>query len=431
MNIYKYLFVFIGIALAMPMRGEEKVSKDTFEQMVDYVNATVVGNYLNAATTPALSAIKNVDIDTPISYNELVDLISNNKEAAIVTAFCKKVDGVKKSYKENLTVEQLLALLFPTDKDKAFYEAKGPEKFKKIKDTVSDYLKKKAISSQVEENSSKDNTNEKAVEDSEQPASSGGGKNKERNVKDNPSEDIPSFKKDESGSKAIPLWSILPILISLLACVVGFILYRRNSVLENDVTYLKGKLDMIESKIAKELGLTKEVQQRSMNGNSVNKLLESRVNELQMSHASLSRSIEKIEKKLEQGIAANSDGNVGSADEQQKLERPKKEAAYTSIYVITPYEGSFGQPSTQCRSNHNYEIRILPNEANEGELYTLNSVDSVKRYLNDPELIVNPVCEATTAFNPLAIRVATVKPGRVVLVNDRWVIQEKIMIAYE
>lgn len=430
MNIYKYLFVLIGIALAMPMRGEERVSKDTFEQMVDYVNATVVGNYLNAAATPALSAIKNVDIDTPISYNELVDLISNNKEAAIVTAFCKKVDGVKKSYKENLTVEQLLALLFPMDKDKAFYEAKGPEKLKKIKDTVSDYLKKKAISSQVEENSSKDNANEKAVEDSEQPASSGGGKSKERNVKDNPTDDIPS-KKDESGLTAVPLWSILPILISMLACVVGFILYRRNSALEIEVISLKGKLDMIESKIARGLGSTKEAQQKSMNSNSANKLLESRVNELQMSHANLSRSIEKIEKKLEQEIAANPDGNVGSADEQQKLERPKKEAAYTSIYVITPYEGSFGNPSTQYRSNHNYEIRILPNAANEGELYTLNSVDSVKRYLNDPEMIVNPVCEATTAFNPLAIRVATVKPGRVVLVNDRWVIQEKIMIAYE
>lgn len=428
MNIYKYLFVFIGIVLAMPIRGEERVSQDTFEQMVDYVNATVVGTYLSGRIS--IAKLEKINIDAPISYDELVIQIMKSKEATTVAAFCKRVNGTKEKYKENLTVEQLLSLLFPTDRDKLFYEAKGPEKLNKLRREVGNYLKSKVLPSQVEENCAQDNTAEQQVKDSFRSASSGGGKAKDRNLKDGSSENTPSTNKGESSSIAISLWSIVPILISLLACVVSFIFYKRNSQLNKEMVFLSEKLDHIETRITKELGLTKEVQQKTMNGNSVNKLLEGRVNELQMNQASLSRSIEKIEKILEEGTGSNPDVDVDSASDRSK-ELPEKVSAYTSVYVITPYEGSFGQPSTQHRSNHNYEIRIFPNAANEGKIFTLNSVDSVKRYLNDPDMVVNPVCEATTTFNPLAIRVVTVKPGRVTLVNDRWVIQEKIMIAYE
>jgi predicted DNA-binding protein YlxM (UPF0122 family) len=97
-------------------------------------------------------------------------------------------------------------------------------------------------------------------------------------------------------------------------------------------------------------------------------------------------------------------------------------------------DGSFNTSkvtTTEDPSASFYKFTITDNLSQKATFEFLNVERAVRDATSSPELILNPVCRIKNALNQNARRIKTVKPGKVIKQNDKWIIDQQAEIEYE
>ncbi len=112
---------------------------------------------------------------------------------------------------------------------------------------------------------------------------------------------------------------------------------------------------------------------------------------------------------------------------------PQPEKAIQNFYLSTPNsDGSFNNSSTSPSYKEGASIYKFQNTKENQAKFKIDEHEaSVRLALAYPDKNIDPVCDASNAFDPKARKIYTVEPGIAELVGDKWKVTQKARIRYE
>jgi hypothetical protein len=148
----------------------------------------------------------------------------------------------------------------------------------------------------------------------------------------------------------------------------------------------------------------------------------------------LEASIQNLTNKLSVGnqppsIGQSGSGNINISGGNTII----KDTEQNYFYLSTPNtDGSFNESSASPNFKEGASIyRFTKLNANKAIFQIDDRESSIRLALQFPDKSIDPVCDATNAFNPKAIKIKTDQPGEVELQNGKWRVTKKSKIRYD
>jgi hypothetical protein len=148
----------------------------------------------------------------------------------------------------------------------------------------------------------------------------------------------------------------------------------------------------------------------------------------------LEASIQNLTSKLSTGNQPPSIGQSGSGNTSNSGGNTIiKDTEQNYFYLSTPNtDGSFNESSASPNFKEGASIyRFTKLNANKAIFQIDDRESSIRLALQFPDKSIDPVCDATNAFNPKAIKIKTDQPGEVELQNGKWRVTKKSKIRYD
>ena len=118
---------------------------------------------------------------------------------------------------------------------------------------------------------------------------------------------------------------------------------------------------------------------------------------------------------------------------QNQVPYPKPQEAIHTFYLSTPNaDGSFNNSSANASYKEGASIYKFQNIKDNRAKFVIDEHDaSVRLALAYPDKNIDPVCDASNAFDPKARKIYTEENGIAELIGDRWKVITKARIRYE
>ncbi|MCG9900885.1 MAG: hypothetical protein MH132_12845 [Hydrotalea sp.] len=147
----------------------------------------------------------------------------------------------------------------------------------------------------------------------------------------------------------------------------------------------------------------------------------------------LESQVENIKAQLKPSNPISSNIALNTQPSYQESKQP--EVKSESFFLSTPNsDGSFNESSASSFYKDGATIYRFTKIANNRAKFQIDEKDASARLaLQYPDKNIDPVCDATNAFNPRATRITTVEQGEAELQNGKWVVDrnKKAKIRYE
>lgn len=240
-------------------------------------------------------------------------------------------------------------------------------------------------------------------------------KSNDENVKvydDKNSSEFTETKKESAEESYLSEWVYWVIIGVLLVLVIYF--YNLYKILDYDLSEIKSKYRKLK--------------------NDHKKDKQSYDNRIKNLEKETSLSNEKVEA-LKNNISTQNDSK--SIDESNKSEEPEKviedkKFVPKEIYLPPPYADSKINAEEAKESSFDmalYKI-ILDKSEKSGELWLYKNKDVLELAFNSPDKYLERACINSNAREKHHKSIDTLKPGKVVLEADIWIIEEKLTIKF-
>jgi hypothetical protein len=113
--------------------------------------------------------------------------------------------------------------------------------------------------------------------------------------------------------------------------------------------------------------------------------------------------------------------------------QPAVEVRKETFYLSTPNSnGTFNESSSSTTYREGASIYRFTKESFNKATFCIDDREaSIKLALQYPDKNIDPVCEASNAYNPKASRIVTTSPGTAELLGENWFLKTKAKISYE
>jgi hypothetical protein len=415
--LYKYKLLAILLLLSFFANAQER--KLAFEKAVDYCNCKTTYAYLHQFTSQltddkseksSFAKIKNdfnnCDINNPISYSKLSDLLNNNNFKSSNQKFSGVIEQIKTSYDESFTKEQMIDIIL-----EGIYNnpslSNALSKYSdiaKLKDPLKSDLNKLLASFSTNQNNLNVKVENQKLNDSYETRIT----HLERIIEEN------------KQSPFSPNW--LSIILIIAFSLTVYILHKLQlSNLEERMDRHRNEMENL--KLNRSNNLNQPFPQTSNVSNNFIKNTERSISEL-------NTAISKLQNELN-SLTNQQKPQIANSIPLQQQKSPKLEFLYAPI---PSKDGTFNANSVQPMENQSssfYKFTITEGDSIKATFEFLNVERAIKDATSSPELILNPVCKIKNALNQNAKKIRTIKPGIVIKQNDKWIVSEPAEIIYE
>lgn len=397
----KFLF-FLLLSLTSIHILEAQVTKSSYDSAVDYLNCKAVGLSLkNHANGQEFNQRCPCGVT---NYNSIAAFLKLKNGLSSTDKLAKDIDDLKNKYKSNWTREEVLSFLSSdifTDSVTysslfAFANKRRDDGFETFKASIRNELSEKInpaaaiVNIPQPDNNSHVDTYESNEEEVVKPTSHG------------------------------VTWQVILICIIISLIVSGAALY-----LALKMSLEKAK--RMDRKIKSELNnlghLVRTLpMDKEKNRNAYTDDIFKRINDLEIL-------ANRLKEEREPALVAPVAQKTVIAKEVPQDTEVKKE----HFFLSTPNaNGSFNDSSASAVYKEGASIYKFTKEAFNRATFCIDERDaSVKMALQYPDKNIDPVCEASNAYNPKATRIITREMGVAELKGDKWVLNTKAKISYE
>lgn len=219
-----------------------------------------------------------------------------------------------------------------------------------------------------------------------------------------------SYKAREK-SESSSFWSILWFILFAISCYVNYFLFDKYRKMDRKLSF---KSREIKTKDGEILELTKTINKKKDYSKTTHYQPQKKF-----------QTPEPIQKKVEETIKTIED----KLSEPQVLTITHKSNT-KQVYLPSPFEeNKFAaeEGSENVKSDSLYFADIDANDRGE---FKLIATANLAKALNSPDSYLATVCEYGNAYNQNAKQIEVVKPGKLKLDGEDWIVTEKVVIKF-
>jgi len=400
----KLKIILFSIASILFSKSQAQVSKEMFDKSVDLLNCKTV------ELTLAKVNIQNYQQQCPCnnaSFTEINKFLTSVGKLDATIALSNEVESLKKSFKPNWKTEEVISFLseniFTDKKYQKIVAFSDRRKGKPEFDSYKSNLKSELIKNLSENIHYEDNNK---------------GLNNiiETTIEERVSVIEKNQTNKEEDTSILGKFSDYLILFSILLGVIAVILSLR-----------KTKQDGHEISNEIKKYINKKIEETNWNKNQLGN---------QISSLELKENNDKI-KGLELQIKSLNEKFTTSAfsspnTQPMNAETKQPEVRIETFFLSSPNsDGSFEDSSASPTYKEGATIyRFIKTGNNKANFQIDEKEASIKLALQYRDKRIDPVCEATNAFNQ-AKHISTVQKGEADLQNGKWIVNKKAKIKYE
>ncbi|ATL46429.1 hypothetical protein COR50_04145 [Chitinophaga caeni] len=408
----RLILLFTCVVLSIVKLNAQGISKDQYNDVIDYFNNKITFYYLQSYTTHTnekkkefdkiKEVLANVRLGNSLNRKELGDLISNdfkNTNELIVD----RIDELKNKFEDSINISRLKEILD--------YELQNIKKIKNIN----------YISAAIEDNydnlwkETKNFLTEQ--EDTDSAESSVAAFN-------TTAIDTPRKKNEFSSIKKmnLPNNSFAPNYLSIILIIMGLVVIY--IIISRAIRALKEKVNTLERRLVK-------VENQGMLVAPPSKNIKApEIKDFQDNLEIMNERILSMELTLNY-IRDN------TANTEPAQEGPDPSLAPDTL-LYAPIPNSQGQfDATKVNNQFNtmgsfYKFTITDHRGSEASFEFIgNKENQVREATNAPDMILRPVCNIKNSLNQNARSIKTIEPGIVRKNNGKWELYKKAEIEYE
>lgn len=393
----------------------QSVTEESYQKAIDYLNCKSVELSLESDTAN-LKIFKskcNCDEIDLHDYSKITESINRKNDRTLDLS--KEIDNLKKEYNSQKNKPDLIKYLtqniFSTNTLLKNFKNKHSENFVlyigDLKNKLNDILKDNNLTAQ--------DIDSQVYNNSTLP------------------QDIEiRIQKLEEGQENIGFLGTMGdylILICIILLLIIFYTKSYNKIIQGVIKSKRIKeliIDSIENNI-KSAATSFSIPTR-------NEVSKDEIRDINNRIRDLEASIQNLTNKLSEGnqppsIGQSGSGNINISGGNTII----KDTEQNYFYLSTPNtDGSFNESSASPNFKEGASIyrftKLNPNKA----IFQIDDRESsIRLALQFPDKSIDPVCDATNAFNPKAIKIKTDQPGEVELQNGKWRVTKKSKIRYD
>lgn len=184
-----------------------------------------------------------------------------------------------------------------------------------------------------------------------------------------------------------------------------------------------------------EIETGRKQEQSNSNGNGAIKLLKEEIEKLKNELRLVNRKYDDLKNAqvYNPAVTAAVEAAPAAATVITDLKPVEAKPQQEIFFLSTPNaDGSFNESSASVTYREGASIyRFTRIDGNKASFQIDEQDASIRLAMQYPDKNIDPVCEATNAFNPRCKRIVTIAPGEAELVGDKWVKTDKAKISYE
>ena len=390
------------------------VTEESYQKAIDYLNCKSVELSLESDNVRLKKFKDNCNCDdfNSIDKNKILNNIP--KDLSITKELSKEFDNLKKEYSSQknkpLLIKYLTQDIFSKNTLKNFkdkHSANFDLYIGDLKNKLNDILKDNNLTTQ--------DIDEQVYNNSTLP------------------QDIEiKIQKLEEGQENIGFLGTMGDYLILICIILLLIIFYTKS-------YNKIIQGVIKSKRIKELIIDSVENNLKSAATSFsiptrNEVSKDEIRDINNRIRDLEASIQNLTNKLSVGnqppsIGQSGSGNINISGGNTII----KDTEQNYFYLSTPNtDGSFNESSASPNFKEGASIyRFTKLNANKAIFQIDDRESSIRLALQFPDKSIDPVCDATNAFNPKAIKIKTDQPGEVELQNGKWRVTKKSKIRYD
>jgi hypothetical protein len=412
------LFLIILQLSCFGIINAQDVTKKSYEIAIDYLNCKSVELSLEGDTENLKIFQSNCNCDNKDSYDYSKITKSINNENNKTLELSKEIDNLKKEDNSKKRIPDLLIYLtkdiFSTKEKLIKFKEKHKDKFvsyiNDLKNKLKDLLKDNSRETNTEViNNQAYNSNSNIIQDIE--------------IR------IQKLEERQENIGFLGTMGDYLILICLILLLTIFYSKSYNKIIQG-VSKSKRIKELITDSIENNL----KSAATNFTNPTRNEVSKDEIRDINTRIRDLEASIQNLSSKLSAvnqppnigqsgtGITSNSGGDIIIKDTEQNF-----------FYLSTPNtDGSFNESSASPNFKEGASIyRFTKLNANKAIFQIDDRESSIRLALQFPDKSIDPVCDATNAFNPKAIKIKTDQPGEVELQNGKWRVTKKSKIRYD
>ena len=402
------MLIFSGISNA-------QISEDNFKKGVDFLNCKTIGYSLKNKSNLFQQYEQNCPCKNGANIKDINSFLAGTPDVDATIALASEIDLLKNTFKKNWKTDDAAKLLLETvfnDKNKyqKIFKFSNDRKddvnfptFKaEMKSDLLLILSNKNTEIQVLD--TQKHLNEVSIDNEDKGAT----------ILQNKSSAIEEKSWFDGVTFQIDVFSIVISLIFSFFMINLVMSSRKNS------TKVPSKEDNHSNR-------------NTIDSNS-NNILTNNIRELNKDVKVLKIQILEINKRIND-LKRTSETVLPTPETKsfQEIKQPELKITLETFYLSNPNsDGSFNESSASNSYREGASIyRFTKTGSNRANFQIDEKETSIKLALTYPDKSIDPVCDASNAFNPKAKRIITDIPGEAELIGDKWQKTTKAKIRYE